>query len=92
MENINEIQASLVLWDRKKLNLTGIEDVVSFDELNVYLITKENGNLLIEGNDLHITTLDVASGNMTVEGTICSMIYNDKESKKKESLFSRMLK
>ena len=75
----NEIKASLVLSNRKMLNLTDISDVVSFDELTIYLITKNNGNLLIEGNDLHITTLDVASGNMTVEGMICSMIYDDKE-------------
>jgi sporulation protein YabP len=88
----NETNASVVLWNRKILNLTDIADVVSFDELNIYLITKNNGNLLIEGNDLHITTLDVASGNMTVEGSICSIIYNDKESKKKDNFFSRMLK
>ena len=88
----NETKASLVLWNRKILNLTNIEDVVSFDELNIYLITKDNGNLLIEGNDLHITTLDVASGNMTVEGTIGAMIYNDKEVRKKDGFFSRMLK
>lgn len=88
----NETKASLVLWNRKILNLTNIEDVVSFDELNIYLITKDNGNLLIEGNDLHITTLDVASGNMTVEGTIGAMIYNDKELRKKDGFFSRMLK
>ena len=88
----NETKASLILWNRKTLNLTNIEDVVSFDELNIYLITKDNGNLLIEGNDLHITTLDVASGNMTVEGSIGAMIYNDKELRKKESFFSRMLK
>lgn len=88
----NETRASVILWNRKILNLTDINDVISFDELNIYLVTKNNGNLLIEGNDLHITTLDIASGNMTVEGTICSMIYNDKESKKKDSFFSRMLK
>ena len=88
----NEIKASLVLSNRKMLNLTDISDVVSFDELAIYLITKNNGNLLIEGNDLHITTLDVASGNMTVEGMICSMIYDDKESVKKGKFFSRILK
>ena len=89
---LNETTASLILWNRKNLNLKNIEEVVSFDDLNIYLITKDNGNLLIEGNNLHITTLDVASGNMTVEGTICAMIYNDKESHKKESFFSRILK
>ena len=86
-----ENQASLVLYQRKKLSLCGIEDVISFDELSIYLIT-ENGNLLIEGADLHITVLDVSSGNMTVEGMIRSIIYNDKEAKKKEGFFSRMMK
>ena len=86
-----ETKAALVLYQRKILHLSGIKDVISFDELNIYLIT-ENGNLLIEGNDLHITTLDVASGNMTVEGIVCAMIYNDKENKKKDGFFSRMTK
>ncbi len=84
-------QATLTLYQRKILHLCGIKDVISFDELNIYLIT-EHGNLLIEGTDLHITTLDIASGNMTVEGIICAMIYNDKENKKKNGLFSRMTK
>ena len=86
-----ETKASLVLYQRKTLSLCGIEDVISFDELNIYLIT-ENGNLLIEGTDLHITTLDVASGNMTVEGMIRSIIYNDKDNRKKENIFSRIMK
>ena len=90
METI-ENKASLVLYQRKTMQLCGIEDVVSFDELNIYLVT-EYGNLLIEGTDLHITTLDVASGNMTVEGMFRSMIYNDKETKKKDGFFSRMMK
>jgi sporulation protein YabP len=86
-----ENKASLMLYQRKLMQLCGIEDVVSFDELNIYLVT-EYGNLLIEGTDLHITALDVASGNMTVEGMIRSMIYNDKETKKKDGFFSRMTK
>jgi sporulation protein YabP len=86
-----ENKASLMLYQRKLMQLCGIEDVVSFDELNIYLVT-EYGNLLIEGTDLHITALDVASGNMTVEGMIRSMIYNDKETKKKDGFFSRMMK
>jgi sporulation protein YabP len=86
-----ENKASLMLYQRKLMQLCGIEDVVSFDELNIYLVT-EYGNLLIEGTDLHITALDVASGNMTVEGMIRSMIYNDKETKKKDGFVSRMMK
>jgi sporulation protein YabP len=90
MEN-TETKGSLVLYQRKKLSLSGIEDVISFDELSIYLVT-DNGNLLIEGTDLHITVLDITSGNMTVEGMVRSIIYNDKATSKKENFFSRMIK
>ena len=91
MEATETKNASLLLWERKKLNLSGIKDVISFDDLSVYLIT-EQGNLLIEGTDLHITVLDVSSGHMTVEGVICSMVYHDKETKKKDGFFAKMIK
>lgn len=91
METIEQRNAALVLWERKLLELSGIVDVISFDELSVYLVT-DKGNLLIEGTELHITTLDVASGHMTIEGAIRSMIYNDKETKRKDGFFSKVLK
>lgn len=81
----------LILQNREILNLTGIEDVISFDEMSVYLVTG-NGNLLVEGSDLHITTLDVAAGNMTIEGFIRAMTYHDKETAKKGGFFSKVLK
>jgi len=87
----NENNASVVLYQRKRLNLSGIEDVISFDELSIYLVT-DNGNLFIEGAELHITVLDVAKGNMTVEGMIRSIVYNDKETGKKDGFFKRMMK
>ncbi len=83
--------ADLILFGRKILNLRGIEDVISFDDVTVYLITKD-GNLMIEGSDLHITALDVSSGNMTVEGYIRSMVYNDKETAGKSGFFSKIFK
>ncbi len=91
METMGTKKAEIVLSDRKILELSGIEDVISFDDLSIYLITTV-GNLLIEGSELHITTLDVALGKMTVEGMIRSMIYNDKDNKKKSGFFSNILK
>ena len=81
----------LILQNREILNLTGIEDVISFDEMSVYLVTG-NGNLLVEGSDLHITTLDVSAGNMTIEGFVRAMTYHDKETAKKGGFFSKVLK
>ena len=91
METTEMKNAEITLWERKRLLLENIEDVISFDDLSIYLITKF-GNLLIEGSELHITTLDVQSGKMMVEGLICSILYNDKDSKKKDGFFSKILK
>ncbi len=93
MEKSNELSqnAELMLWNRKILKLQGIEDVISFDEISIYLVTKD-GNFLIEGTELHITTLDVPSGDMTVEGNIRSMIYQDKESATKGGFFSKVFR
>jgi sporulation protein YabP len=93
METSNTIKnaANLTLWNRKILNLSGIEDVISFDELSVYLVSKE-GNLLVEGADLHITTLDISEGNMTIEGIVNSMVYHDKETAVKSGFFGKIFK
>lgn len=91
LETTEMKNAEITLWERKRLLLENIEDVISFDDLSIYLITKF-GNLLIEGSELHITTLDVQSGEMMVEGLICSILYNDKDSKKKDGFFSKILK
>lgn len=84
-------KTKLHLTNRERLELDGIQDVLSFDEMSIYLIT-ENGNLLIEGTDLHITTLDVTSGNLVIEGFVRSMVYNDKETSKKGGFFARVIK
>lgn len=90
LQNENK-DTSLSLKNREILTLSGIEDVISFDEMSVYLVTG-NGNLLIEGTGLHITTLDVSAGNMTIEGFVRSMVYNDKESTKKGGFFAKVIK
>ncbi|MBQ9511011.1 MAG: YabP/YqfC family sporulation protein [Clostridia bacterium] len=81
-------KSTITLKNREALTLDGIEDVVSFDENAIYLITSA-GKLIIEGSGLHISSLDVSSGNMTVEGYVTAMIYNDRDKTKKNGLFSR---
>lgn len=84
-------ETGLSLTNREMLSLEGIEDVISFDEMSVYLVTG-SGNLLVEGSGLHITTLDVTSGKMSIEGFVRAMVYNDKESTKKGGFFSKVMK
>ena len=91
MNGSKRSDAELILRDRRELSLCGIEDVVSFDDVSVYLITSE-GNLLVEGTELHISTLDVSMGNMTIEGHIRAMIYDEKDGTGKNGFFAKIFK
>ena len=85
MENLEKNKAqrlhSLTLCGRKNLTLTGIEDVISFDENGLLLLTGE-GTLTVDGSEIHIVTLCVESGELVVEGRICGLYYVDKVAKK----------
>ncbi len=83
----------LLFHDRGSGNLTGIQDVVSFDENQVVLDT-EMGLLTIKGKELHLSRLSLEKGEVDMEGTIDSLAYSSNESyhKSGESLFARLFK
>ncbi len=72
---------TLCLENRSKLMLTGIEDVISFDE-NGLLLQTSLGTLTVDGSDIHIVVLSVESGELAVEGHICGLYYVDRTAKK----------
>lgn len=67
---------NLILEDRKKLTLSGIEDVDSFDEDSITLFT-DTGSLTIRGTNLHINKLSVETGEVVIEGEVFSLVYAD---------------
>ena len=68
----------LLLRGRKNLSVSGVKEVISFDESSVMLDTV-CGELEIDGDSLRVATLDTARGNVAVEGNISSVLYNDKQ-------------
>ena len=66
----------LTLDDRCKLTMTGITEVESFDEEMVVLHTTR-GTLLIHGSGLHLQLLSLDGGQVHVDGTVDSMVYED---------------
>ena len=60
---------NLVLENKQKMTATGILDVDTFDEGKIVLFIRDD-TLIIEGEDLHIQKLDVASGELTIDGEI----------------------
>ena len=66
----------VIMEDRSRLSVTGVEDVLSFDETEIIARTGQ-GNLLVRGLGLHIGKLTLDSGEMTVDGTVRELCYEE---------------
>ena len=89
--NSNVIQ-NLILENREKLNITGVLDVLSFDDQMV-IVETELGLLTIKGDNLRINKLSTDTEEVTVEGKIINLAYSEKTTVGKDgSLFSKIFK
>lgn len=89
---VEDNRCNLFLENRKKLTLSGVIEVISFDESKIDLTTSL-GNLTIKGEDLKMNKLDVQNGDVIIAGNIGSVVYNGKVSKKSnETIISKLFK
>ena len=88
-----EVLHNVILENRKKLTLSGIEDVDSFDEACITLFT-DTGMLTVKGTDLHINRLSVETGEVLIEGHVDALLYADGERGKTKgmSFLARMFR
>ena len=70
------------LENRNAASLTGVREVVSFDENQVVMDT-DMGLLTIKGKDLHVSRLTVEKGELEVEGQVDSLAYSSNEAYRK---------
>ena len=68
---------SIVLEDRKNMTLTGIKEVSSFNEQKIVLLT-ERDQLTTTGRSMHLKSFNPKTGDLSLDGTIDSLIYEDK--------------
>ncbi len=66
----------LQLNERKSLTMTGVAEVVSFDENTVVLQTSL-GLLVIQGQQLQLKNLTLEGGQVAVEGSIRALSYEE---------------
>ena len=78
----------LSLSERKKLTVTGVKEVISFEEAAVILQTCM-GLLTVQGSQLQLKTLSLEGGQVEVEGTITALHYE--EPKQSGGWLSRLL-
>lgn len=75
-EKALETPHKLVLDSRRKLSMTGVVEVESFDESVIQLVTTR-GPLTIRGTGLHLQMLSLDGGQVAVDGTVDSICYED---------------
>lgn len=83
---LNNIVQNLVLENRNKLNVTGVKDVLSFDD-EIIIMETELGLLTIKGENLKINKLSIDTGDVIVEGEISNLGYSDHSKKEQEGSF-----
>ena len=79
----NGLRHSVVMEGRKKLSVSGVEEVESFDE-NTIVMSTSLGVLVVRGEDLHIEAL-------TVEGEVDSLTYEE-DSGREGGFFARLFR
>ena len=89
--NTNIIQ-NLVLENRNKLSISGVLDVLSFDD-QIVIVETELGLLTVKGGNLRINKLSIDTSEVIIEGEIDSLTYSQKNiDKKGEGLLSKIFK
>ncbi len=76
MEERASSRHTITLDKREKLSASGVMDVLSFDEENIVAQT-DKGMLVIRGSNLHINNLNLDKGDLSVDGNISSLAYEE---------------
>ena len=72
----HQLPHKLSLNERKELTMTGVTEVVSFDE-NAVIVNTDLGRLTVQGQQLQLKTLSVEGGQIAVEGNIALLQYEE---------------
>ena len=89
--SVNQMQIPhrLTLNERQHLSMTGVSEVVSFDE-NTVVMRTELGLLVIRGQELQLKTLSLDGGQVVVEGSVEGLHYE--QARQTTSWLRRLIK
>lgn len=80
----------LILEEREELSVSGVEEVESFDENTIVMVTNR-GTLVVRGEELHIEKLSLDGGELRVEGVVESLTYED-GGRERGGFFARLMR
>ncbi|MBM7646454.1 sporulation protein YabP [Scopulibacillus daqui] len=82
----------IIMKSRKKIEITGVKHVESFDH-EEFLLETVMGFLAIKGSHLKMQNLNVEQGIVVIEGKIFEMSYlDDHDGENSKGFFSKLFK
>ena len=75
-QETNNIRHRIILDERERLSVTGVTDVIAFDEETITADT-DMGVINIRGENLHISKLNLEDGILQTDGNIDGIEYSD---------------
>ena len=83
-KNMTNVIQNIILENREKLNVSGVLDVLSFDD-QIVIVETELVLLTIKGENLKINKLNIDTSEVTLDGMISSLSYSNSDSVKKNA-------
>ena len=80
-----------ILESRARLTLSGVTEIRSFDDRTVILYTVL-GELAVTGTGLKCSRLSTESGELLIEGEICTLRYGDRGRTGSSGMLGRLLR
>lgn len=91
VESREKARGEIALVGRGEMRISGVEEVVNFDEESVRLKSVD-GELYIEGSDIKIGTLDTERGTVSLTGRINGIYYATDPEKQKKGFWGRVMR
>ena len=73
-----DLPHNIIMENRSKISISGVENAESYNESEVVLHTSK-GVLIIRGDMLNLSKLNLDSGEITVNGRICMLEYAEEK-------------
>ena len=85
----NNTLQNIIIENRSKIHVSGVKEVLSFDDETV-ILNSTLGKITIKGDNMRISSFNTETGDLTAEGKIHAAVYMG--DKKSGGFISRILK
>lgn len=91
MTNEKNIIQNIILESREKLSVSGVLDILTFDEEEITLDT-QSGQLTVKGSDLKVEKLSLDTGEIVAKGTFDNISYQKEATPRRESFLKSIFR